>query len=69
VKFIVEHKKRYSISISNNILFCVYILINNHLFDDFLKKKIVASPSECFCTISENFQNSEDNQRLLGRFE
>ena len=46
---------------------------DNHLFDDFLKKKIVGSPSECFCTISENFErlpmNSEDDQMFLGRFE
>lgn len=61
VKFIIEHKKRYSISISNHILVCVDILITTFLMI-FWRKKL----SKVHLNISAQFLKiSKDYQRIL----
>lgn len=36
VRHQVEHKKRTSLSISNNVLFCLYKHTNKYIFDNYL---------------------------------
>jgi len=71
VRYKVEQEKRYSISSSNRVLFCLsYRYTDNDVFDDFPKisdhfPKILQKLSKGHTNISEQFPKmSEDYRRL-----